>query len=410
MKLKGWTWIIPGLLVVLILLAGWRAVTAGNNSMSITYLNVGQGNSALVRGPDGYDVLIDGGPKEAGPTVVAFIRTQAVDDIDVMVASHNDEDHIGGLVNVLAMADISVKQVFYNGYSADSEIFRSFATAAAVAGAPLESLQYPVTKPWGASIAYVLNPVSGLVAPVDQNNASVVILLAYGEQRFLFPGDLDTSHETLVLQRGTPVAAQVLQVGHHGSDSSTSPEFLAAVHPTDAVISVGNNSYGHPSPDVLKRLQVAGIRTWRTNFDGDIYLLSDGMNYTIRAQYTNHQFLPLLHNRYQPTGLTGMIEITAIFYDGVVSTKEPDEYVEIRNPEPYSIELLGWTLRDQDNHSYTFPSFQIDPGQICRVYTDEIHPEWCGLNWDSGSPIWDNGGECGRLQDSSGAVVDEYCY
>lgn len=404
-----WSLVIPLLLALLILLAAWRAVSAGA-PLVVTYLNVGQGDSLLVRGPDGFDILIDGGKTNAGPTVVAYLRQQGMQDLDVMLASHNDADHIGGLLDVLAMNDIPVLEVLYNGYPADSDLYRDFATAAANEGAPLQAAQYPLELDWGQTRAYILNPISGLVGDVDQNNASVVVLLVYGAQRLLFPGDLEAAGEAQVLARGTPIAAQVLKVGHHGSDSSTSPDFLAAVQPTEAVISVGENSYGHPSEEVLARLQAAGVRTWRTDINGRVWVEADGVTYAIYAEIMNPIFLPLAYRSYLYNQSSGFVEIMTIFYDGVVSSKEPDEFVELRNQESYAIQLAGWTLSDQDSRVYTFPGYVMKPGEVCRVYTNEFHPEWCGLNWGSGSAVWDNGGECGSLRNVGGELVDEFCY
>lgn len=110
-----------------------------------------------------------------------------------------------------------------------------------------------------------------------------------------------------------------------------------------------------------------------------------------------------------PPEPTGTIVITTIFYDGVGS-QEPDEYVEIRNDDTLSVQLGGWTLRDQGNHLFTFPSFVIQPGQVCRVYTNEVHPEWCGFSYGSGTAIWNNGGDCADLRNSSDVTVDTYCY
>lgn len=404
-----WQVAIPFCLLGLVLLAGWRAAQA-DMPLVVSYLYVSQGDSALVRGPDGFDILIDGGKTNAGPTVVAYLRGQGVDDVDVMLASHNDADHIGGLLDVLAMADIPVVQVLYNGYDADSDLFRSFATAAANEGAPLQAAQFPLELDWGQTKAYILNPIPGLPATVDQNNASVVVLLAYGEQRFLFPGDLEAAGEAQVLARSTPIAAQVLKVGHHGSDSSTSPDFLAAVQPSQAVISVGQNSYGHPSEEVLERLRSAGVRVWRTDINGRVWVEADGVTYSVYAEIMNPVWLPLAYNSYFFVQPSGLVVIQAIFYDGVVSSKEPDEYVELSNQAGAAIQLAGWTLRDQDNRVYTFPSYVMKPGEVCRVYTNEDHPEWCGFNWGSGSAVWDNGGECATLQDASGTLIDEYCY
>lgn len=110
-----------------------------------------------------------------------------------------------------------------------------------------------------------------------------------------------------------------------------------------------------------------------------------------------------------PPATTGNIVITDIFYNGSGSL-EPDEYVVIRNDDTRSIQLAGWTLRDTANHVYTFPSFVMQPGQTCRIYTNEDHPEWCGFNYQSGSAIWNNSGDCAYLRNAVGVEIDSYCY
>jgi Lamin Tail Domain len=106
---------------------------------------------------------------------------------------------------------------------------------------------------------------------------------------------------------------------------------------------------------------------------------------------------------------TGNLVITYIFYDDT-GNLEPDEYVEIRNDDSYAIQLANWTLRDDANHVYTFPSFVIFPDQVCRIYTNENHPEWCGFSYMSELPIWDNSGDCAHLHDFLFNTVDDYCY
>lgn len=111
----------------------------------------------------------------------------------------------------------------------------------------------------------------------------------------------------------------------------------------------------------------------------------------------------------QPPAGTGNVQITAIFADGD-GANEPNEYVQIQNQDSISIQLNGWTLSDEANHVFTFPSFVIAPNQTCRVYTNESHPEWCGFNYQSGSAIWNNGGDCGTLRNGSNALIDQFCY
>ncbi len=244
-----------------------NSIFANSNSLRVSFIDVGQGDSILLSDSNGFDVLIDGGKTSAGPTVVAYIRTQAIDDIDVMIASHADADHIGGLIDVLEAVDITVESVMYNGYPGDTGTWYSFATAVANDGLVMAPLQYPAEMSWGLMTVYILNPEPGLINP-DQNNASVVILIDHDDVDFLFTGDVDATQEAAIIARGTPIAADILKVPHHGSRYSSSTEFLFIVEPEIAIISVGSNPYGHPTNETLNRLTAAGAFICRTEVVG----------------------------------------------------------------------------------------------------------------------------------------------
>ncbi|HEX9596013.1 MAG TPA: lamin tail domain-containing protein [Anaerolineales bacterium] len=104
-----------------------------------------------------------------------------------------------------------------------------------------------------------------------------------------------------------------------------------------------------------------------------------------------------------PTTQPGNVQITGIH-------ELDSEYVAIQNQGGQAVQLLNWTLRDIANHVYTCPSFVIQPGQVCRIYTNENHPEWCGFNYESGSPIWNNDGDCAYLRNEQNGLIDTFCY
>jgi competence protein ComEC len=137
--------------------------------------------------------------------------------------------------------------------------------------------------------------VSGLSNP-ETNDASVVILLSHGNIKFLFPGDISSTVEATVAAHGTPMAAQILKIAHHGSVYSSSASFLSAVSPLEAITSVSDNSYGHPSADTISRLLAAGARIWRTDQLGTIIVVSDGTTYTIPSSTGYKVYLPLVMN------------------------------------------------------------------------------------------------------------------
>jgi len=447
-------WVVLAIIVMLGVSIGLTVsvFAAEDNTIWVSFIDVGQGDSILVQDSNGFDVLIDGGKTSAGDAVLTYLRSRGVDDIEVMIATHADADHIGGLIDVLEADDIPVYQVIYNGYPGTTDTWNDFVAAVTTEGLTLEATNYPETHLWGGITAYTLNPLPGLTAP-DQNDASVVMLIDHANVEILLTGDISEGVELQVASRGIPYwddfhcCAEILKVAHHGSKYSTSPSFLSTVRPEDAVISVGDNSYGHPAPETLDRLAAAGVTVWRTDEHGTILTISDGIIANIRV-FLNELFLPLVQNNAptptrtrppietqtpspipaetmtssltpdgpspSPTntltpGPTGNILILDIFYDGTGSS-EPDEYVRFYNDDTHPIQLEGWTLRDEANHVYTFPEYILLPDVVCRVYTNEFHPDQCGFTFGSGSAIWNNSGDCAYLRDASNALVDDYCY
>jgi competence protein ComEC len=410
---------------VVIFLLTTQAMGAVQDSLQVAYIDVGQGDSILIKGQPGFNALIDGGRSSAGPTVVAYLKQQGVSSLDVMVATHADADHIGGLIDVLKDADIQVKAVYYSGYEGDTATWSEFATAVAEKGSAFEPAQFPQTYNWGGTTAHILNPATGMVNP-DSNDTSIVILLDHGDDHYLFTGDIDSTIEATIIARGTPVAAQVLKVAHHGSSASSSAAFLAAVDPQEAVISVGPNAYGHPAPDTISRLTTAGAEIWRTDQSGTILFTDDGITYTITTEFSptlgTNLYAPILIYLEAPTPLPSVtpsptvtqtgpanVKITSIYYDGA-GTAEPDEYVEIQNEDTLPVQLQGWSLSDESNHVFNFPSYVMPPSQICRVYTNENHPEWCGFNYGSGEAIWNNSHDTATLRDGQGNPMSQYPY
>lgn len=373
----------------------------GDDFLQVAFIDVGQGDSIWLHASDDTDILIDGGDKGAGSSVVNYLKQEGIDDIDVMVLSHSHLDHYGGLITVLE-SDIPISSFIYNGLDNTGPTFNEFLTALAGRGLTLTPVQVGQSFIWGPLDALVLNPPTTLSG--DHNEDSVVLLVDYHSTRFLFTGDIEDNAEAGILASETPIAANVLKVAHHGSATSSSQEFLDAVEPNIAVISVGeDNPYGHPNPDTLARLQASVPNVYRTDEDGTVLVWTKGPD-----NGTTHKiYLPLVMRSMEPPA---KITITTVFYDGI-APQDADEYVEFRNDDDHTIQLENWTLSDEENHIFTFPTFEMEPGKICRVYTNQDHPEYCDLNYKRGTGVWNNtGGDCAVLKDNIGREVDEYCY
>jgi len=290
----------------------------GSDYLRVAFINVGQGDSAWLHASDQTDILIDGGLPGAGPTVVAYLQNHSIDDIDVLVISHNDADHMGGLIDVLN-SPISVAAVIYNGYPVSTTTYLNLVAAMQARGLTPTPALVGQSYTWGPISSTVLNPQ---VAPFGvQNKDAVVLRLTYGNTHLLFPGDIDSTLEQTILSSGTPITADVLKVAHHGSKYSSSAAFLAAVNPEIAVISVGPNSYGHPAPETLARLSAAGASTFRTDQWGTVVITSDGSILTMNLYRV---FLPLVAEQ------TGAVLNADLHITALSGTTAP-EYVTIQN-------------------------------------------------------------------------------
>ena len=240
-------------------------------TLTVTWLDVGQGDAAVIQ-CSGQSMLIDGGKPEKSSYIYAWLQQHGLSYLDVIVATHVDADHIGGLSGALNYA--SVGTAYCPETTGTTETFQSFVKYLAQRGKQITVPTAGETFALGGAQIQILGP---LHRAEDSNDNSIVLKVSFGATSFLFTGDAERAEEQDLLNSGVNLQSTVLKVGHHGSDTSTSYPFLRAVAPQYAVISVGaGNSYGHPTEAVLSRLRDAGVTTFRTDMQGEITAVSDG--------------------------------------------------------------------------------------------------------------------------------------
>ena len=244
---------------------------AQSGTLTVTWLDVGQGDAAVIQ-CGGQSMLIDGGKPEKSSYIYAWLQQHGLSYLDVIVATHVDADHIGGLSGALNYA--SVGTAYCPVTTGTTETFQSFVKYLAQRGKQITVPTAGETFALGGAQVQILGP---LHSSEDSNDNSIVLKVSFGATSFLFTGDAERAEEQDLLNAGVNLQSTVLKVGHHGSDTSTSYPFLRAVAPQYAVISVGaGNSYGHPTEAVLSRLRDAGVTTFRTDMQGEITAVSDG--------------------------------------------------------------------------------------------------------------------------------------
>lgn len=284
----------------------------GDKELMVHFVDVGQGDCAILQLPDGKNMIIDGGPPSAKGKVLQYINSYKITRFDYMVLTHPHDDHYGGLTEVLANIEVSV--IYMSELASDrikTASYGGFKNAVSESGAEiLYSLQGEIIKGGGLEIVF-FTPSTQIYEDAtdedfDLNELSPIIMVYYGGKSIMFTGDATSKTENLLLSaaenhsvlRNKPIQADVLKVAHHGSKYSSTNKFLKEVMPDLSVISVAeDNHYGHPHPDTVERLLGYSRQILRTDTEGDIVLkiTDDGKITVLGGESDNNNLRLYIH-------------------------------------------------------------------------------------------------------------------
>lgn len=275
------------LLLAVAFLSGCAARPAVSNGgdLVIDVIDIGQGDAVLIR-TAGETVLVDSGDVPARDKLVAYIRNQGIHEIDKVIITHPHADHLGGMAAVFD--NFPVKQIYDSGQTTTTFLYRQYLTTIKKKKIPFAVVTGGDKIELGnGAVLQILSPAKPLVEGKSAlNNNSIVAKLIYGNFSMLLTGDAEQEAEAVMVKAFSgQLKSTVLKSGHHGSNTSSSKEFLAKVAPEAAVISAGaDNEYRHPHPSTLKKYQAMNIKIYRTDKDGTVEIKTDGQGYSISRE------------------------------------------------------------------------------------------------------------------------------
>ena len=256
-----------------------------NNLLVVSFLDIGQGDAIYIKAPNGVDMLIDGGKKDSD-ILTELGRVMSVTDkeIDIVLATHPDADHIGGLTKVLE--NYNVKHIVTNGRSKDTGVFKLLNDDIKNenASTTIAERGQRIILDKDKNIYFDIYWPIKIYQSDDTNDLSILGKLVYGESEFLLTGDAGKEIENQIIKWcKLCLDSDVLKLGHHGSRTSTSRTFLDNVAPDYAIVSAGaNNSYGHPHKEIVDLVQMQNINILETSKEGTITFVSDGIKYGLK--------------------------------------------------------------------------------------------------------------------------------
>lgn len=257
--------------------AGYQHSTAPDGLLRAYFFDVGQGDAILLAGPD-FTILVDAGRHDRND-VVGHLRAAGVTEIDLLIGTHPHADHIGQFPQVLE--NFPVREVWLSGDEHTSRTFERAIDAVLASEAGYHEPRTGEVLHIGSARVEVLNPTR---LTGDFHDGCVAVRVIYGDIAFMLTGDVERPIERQMIQMGLPLRSQILKLGHHGSTTSTSVEFLTEVQPMVAIYSAGEgNTYGHPHREVLQRMQQYNVPVYGTDRDGTIVVLTDGRQFDIET-------------------------------------------------------------------------------------------------------------------------------
>ena len=253
-----------------------------NGNLEISYLNVGQGDSAYIKVND-FDILIDAGPRSDADALLQQLEEKSIDDFEMIIATHPHEDHIGGMAKVFEKYD--VESFYMPKVTHTTKTFENMVNAINKEGIKIKQIKEGMSFDLGEGAKIdVYSPI--YESYEEFNDYSPIMKLTFGQNEFMFTGDAEAhAEQDVVAKYPTNLNADVLKFGHHGSSTSSTEEFVKAVSPKYGIISCGvDNTYGHPHRETLEKISKYNIETYRTDKQGQINVTSDGMTIKIKTE------------------------------------------------------------------------------------------------------------------------------
>jgi len=288
-------------------------IQTSSGTLKVYFIDVGQGDSELIQTPSGKSMLIDAGDTNKGDVVTSLLRNKGVSSLDVVVASHPHEDHIGGMATVLNT--LPVKQFIDSGYPHTTSTYENMLTLIDKKNIPFRTVTVGDTISLDPAVTInVLHPKDSFSTDINTN--SVVIKMTYGKITFLFMGDATSGAESSVASTAQKI--DILKVAHHGSSTSSGSSFVSVVRPAVSIIEVGSgNSYGHPAATTIQRLQSVGSQIYRTDIDGTILVTTDGNTYQVTTE-KSHNYQPIVSSTassYTSSAVSGVCDCSGNIYN-----------------------------------------------------------------------------------------------
>jgi competence protein ComEC len=411
-----------------------------DGKLSAYILDVGQGDSSLIIFGN-KTILIDAGEIDMGDRVVSDLKELGVTRIDLLVATHPHSDHIGGMQKVLD--NFPVGKVLDSGMPHQSALYERFLETIDKKNIPYKvAVQGDTIDLDPALRIAVLSPPEKRFGD-DLNTNSIMLRISYGTINFLFTGDTGGEAETALAKSGYALDSQILKVGHHGSMHSSSPAFIARVHPETAIISLGrDNPYSHPHKQAIDTLTDTGATIYRTDRDGTILVRSDGISYAVKTSKDLRDLTPKLTPKPQVTstnativpptstlpaaainisipqpsisipqiGNASAVVISATRFNAPGDDRQNvnGEWVQLTNRGNDTVLIAGWTLSDNSRSTlYTFPAVYLVPNETVTIYSGTGMLNNTALFMGKTEPVWGNSGDIAILKDGSGKIIDQ---